>query len=93
MGQIQVTKLEIPGLCIIEPKVHGDARGYFMEKLQPWDVKFKSIKDVPRDMYDYVFDEIAISGTGVRADATIIHELMHVMEYRKPEIIDLERQF
>lgn len=73
--------------------VKKTARGYFREKVQPWDVKFKSIKDVPRDMYDYVFDEIAISGTGTRADATIIHELMHVMEYRKPEIIDLERQF
>lgn len=31
MGQIRVTKLEIPGLCLIEPAVHGDSRGYFME--------------------------------------------------------------
>lgn len=31
MGQIQVTKAPIEGLYIIEPKVHGDARGYFME--------------------------------------------------------------
>ena len=73
--------------------VKKTARGYFREKVQPWDVKFNSIKDVPRSMYDYVFDEIAISGTGSSGDYTIIHELMHVMEYRKPEIIDLERQF
>ncbi len=31
MGQIQVTKCPIEGLYIIEPAVHGDARGYFME--------------------------------------------------------------
>ena len=31
MGQIKVTKTHIDGLCIIEPAVHGDARGYFME--------------------------------------------------------------
>lgn len=31
MGQIRVTRLEIEGLCIIEPAVHGDERGYFME--------------------------------------------------------------
>lgn len=31
MGQIKVTKCPIEGLCIIEPAVHGDSRGYFME--------------------------------------------------------------
>lgn len=31
MGQIKVTKCPIEGLCIIEPSVHGDTRGYFME--------------------------------------------------------------
>ena len=33
MGQIKVTKNvgDIEGLCIIEPAVHGDERGYFME--------------------------------------------------------------
>lgn len=31
MGQIHVTKAPIEGLFIIEPTVHGDARGYFME--------------------------------------------------------------
>lgn len=31
MGQIQVTKCPIEGLCVIEPTVHGDSRGYFME--------------------------------------------------------------
>lgn len=31
MGQITVTKCPIEGLYIIEPKVHGDSRGYFVE--------------------------------------------------------------
>ncbi len=31
MGQIKVTKTPIEGLLIIEPTVHGDERGYFME--------------------------------------------------------------
>lgn len=31
MGQIKVTDCPIEGLYIIEPAVHGDSRGYFME--------------------------------------------------------------
>lgn len=31
MGQIKVTKAPIEGLYIIEPTVHGDSRGYFVE--------------------------------------------------------------
>jgi len=31
MGQITVEKCEIEGLMVIEPKVFGDERGYFME--------------------------------------------------------------
>lgn len=31
MGQINVQKCKIKGLYVIEPTVHGDDRGYFME--------------------------------------------------------------
>lgn len=31
MGEIIITQCPIEGLVIIEPKVHGDERGYFME--------------------------------------------------------------
>lgn len=31
MGQIKVTKASIDGLYVVEPVVHGDSRGYFME--------------------------------------------------------------
>ena len=31
MGQIQVERTDIEGLCIITPTIHQDSRGYFME--------------------------------------------------------------
>lgn len=39
MGQIKVTKCPIEGLCVIEPTVHGDARGYFMETYNQKDME------------------------------------------------------
>ena len=39
MGQIKVTKAPIEGLYIIEPTVHGDARGYFMETYNQRDMQ------------------------------------------------------
>ena len=39
MGQIKVTKCEIEGLCVIEPAVHRDARGYFVETYNANDMK------------------------------------------------------
>lgn len=39
MGQIKVTKAPIEGLYIIEPAVHGDARGYFMETYNKRDME------------------------------------------------------
>ena len=45
MGQIKVEKNVggIEGLCVIEPAVHGDARGYFMETYNEKDMKEASI--------------------------------------------------
>lgn len=39
MGQIKVTKAPIDGLYIIEPTVHGDSRGYFMETYNKHDME------------------------------------------------------
>lgn len=39
MGQIKVTKASIEGLYVIEPAVHGDGRGYFMETYNLNDMK------------------------------------------------------
>ena len=39
MGQIQVTKTPIEGLYVIEPTVHTDSRGYFMETYNKRDME------------------------------------------------------
>ncbi|MBQ9513638.1 MAG: dTDP-4-dehydrorhamnose 3,5-epimerase [Clostridia bacterium] len=39
MAQIKVTGCEIDGLYVIEPAVHGDDRGYFMETYNQNDMK------------------------------------------------------
>lgn len=39
MGQIKVTKCPIEGLYVIEPKVFGDARGYFIETYNKKDME------------------------------------------------------
>ena len=39
MGQIKVTKAPIEGLYVIEPTVHGDKRGYFMETYNQNDMR------------------------------------------------------
>ncbi len=39
MGQIKVTKAPIEGLYVIEPTLHGDSRGYFMETYSLRDMK------------------------------------------------------
>ena len=39
MGQIKVTKCPIEGLYVIEPTVHGDARGYFSETYNQRDMQ------------------------------------------------------
>ena len=39
MGQIKVSKCEIDGLYVIEPTVHNDGRGYFMETYNQKDME------------------------------------------------------
>lgn len=39
MGQIKVEKLPIEGLYIIEPAIHNDSRGYFMETYNKRDME------------------------------------------------------
>ncbi len=59
MGQIKVTKCPIEGLYIIEPTVHGDDRGYFMETYNKRDME-----DVGLDM-NFVQDNQSMSVKGV----------------------------
>lgn len=59
MGQIKVTKCPIEGLYIIEPQVHGDNRGYFMETY--------SLRDMQENGLNMVFvqDNQSMSVKGV----------------------------
>ena len=59
MGQIKVVKCPIEGLYIIEPTVHGDSRGYFLETYNQ--------KDMQENGLDMVFvqDNQSMSSKGV----------------------------
>lgn len=59
MGQIKVTPAPIEGLYIIEPAVHGDARGYFMETYS-----LRDMTEAGLDM-NFVQDNQSMSVKGV----------------------------
>ena len=59
MGQITVTKTPIEGLYIIEPTVHGDSRGYFMETYSQRDMQEAGLNMV------FVQDNQSMSVKGV----------------------------
>lgn len=59
MGQIKITKTNIKDLVVIEPTVHGDERGYFMETYNHNDMKEAGIDVV------FVQDNQSMSTKGV----------------------------
>ena len=59
MGQIKVTKCPIEGLYIIEPAVHGDNRGYFMETYNRRDMEEAGLN------MEFVQDNQSMSVKGV----------------------------
>lgn len=59
MGQIKVTKAPIEGLYVIEPAVHGDHRGYFMETYNQNDMREAGLDMV------FVQDNQSMSKKGV----------------------------
>lgn len=59
MGQIKVTKCKIDGLYVIEPTVHGDERGYFVETYN-----YNEMKEHGLDMV-FVQDNQSMSKKGV----------------------------
>ncbi len=59
MGQISVTKCPIDGLYIIEPTVHGDERGYFVETYNKKDMEEAGLT------MDFVQDNQSCSVKGV----------------------------
>ena len=59
MAQIKVTKCPIEGLYIIEPTVHGDSRGYFVETYNQRDMQEQGLNMV------FVQDNQSMSVKGV----------------------------
>ena len=59
MGQIKVTKAPIEGLYVIEPTVHGDSRGYFVETYNQNDMREAGLDMV------FVQDNQSMSTKGV----------------------------
>lgn len=59
MGQIKITKCTIEGLYVIEPTVHKDSRGYFMETYNE-----KDMAEVGLDV-KFVQDNQSMSTKGV----------------------------
>ncbi len=59
MGQIKVTEASIKGLYIIEPGVHGDSRGYFMETYNQRDMQEAGLN------MNFVQDNQSMSTKGV----------------------------
>lgn len=59
MGQIKVTQCPIEGLYIIEPTVHGDSRGYFVETYNQRDMQENGLNMV------FVQDNQSMSVKGV----------------------------
>ena len=61
MGQIKVyhNVSGIDGLCVIEPAVHGDSRGYFMETYSQRDMEEAGIN------ITFVQDNQSMSSKGV----------------------------
>ena len=57
---IEVIKTEIPGVLIIEPKVFGDARGYFLESFNAKEFAEKTGLNI-----DFVQDNESMSSYGV----------------------------
>ena len=56
---MKVTELSVPGVLLIEPKVFGDARGFFLETFQAQRYADAGVKD------PFVQDNLSLSRRGV----------------------------
>ncbi len=67
MGQIKVQKNVngIAGLTVIDPAVHGDARGYFMETYNQNDMREAGVLNEKGEEYVFVQDNQSASRKGV----------------------------
>ncbi|MGH3147630.1 MAG: dTDP-4-dehydrorhamnose 3,5-epimerase, partial [Rubrobacter sp.] len=59
---MNVVETELPGVLIIEPKVFGDERGFFMEG---WNGRIYEEAGIPPAGLRFVQDNLSLSGRGV----------------------------
>lgn len=75
MGQITVTKCPIEGLYIIEPAVHGDNRGYFMETYSQ------------RDMHEAGLDMVFVQDNQSMSKKGVLRGLHFQKEYPQGKLV------
>ncbi len=75
MGQIKVTKCPIEGLYIIEPAVHGDSRGYFMETYNQ------------RDMAEYGLNMVFVQDNQSMSTKGVLRGLHFQKEYPQGKLV------
>ncbi len=75
MSQIKVTKLDIEGLCVIEPAVHGDDRGYFMETYNQ------------NDMYENGIDRIFVQDNQSMSTKGVLRGLHYQKNYPQAKLV------
>ncbi len=76
---LQLTRTEIEGLVVLEPKVFGDDRGYFMETYNKKDLEQLDLH------YDFVQDNQSKSGKGVLRG---LHYQVHHQQAKLVRVIE-----
>ena len=79
MGQIKVTKAPIEGLYIIEPTVHGDARGYFVETYNQ------------RDMHEAGLDMVFVQDNQSMSTKGVLRGLHFQKEFPQGKLVRVIR--
>ena len=79
MGQIKVTRLDIEGLCVIEPAVHGDDRGYFMETYNQ------------RDMHEAGLDMVFVQDNQSMSKKGVLRGLHFQKEFPQGKLVRVIR--
>lgn len=79
MGQIQVTKTPIEGLYVIEPAVHTDLRGYFMETYNK------------RDMEEAGLDAVFVQDNQSRSTKGVLRGLHFQKNYPQGKLVRVIR--
>lgn len=75
MGQITVTKTPLKDVLVIEPKVHGDERGYFMETYSE------------RDLAEYGINVRFVQDNQSRSTKGVLRGMHYQKQYSQDKIV------